>query len=293
VLQTASQRRTFGWVLLIGGSVGLVVCLVGGIVGFIALGSARRASVKGLDVTQEALVSVRGTLELADDLVGSVQDGLLVVEDTLGEVASTVATADDVLAQVDAVAGALPGSVDAARSTLRSLGSVAAVIDQTLTAASQVPFVPDYRPPRPLAEVIGQLDADLAPIQEALTGLDQNLGGLTSAGTGLTTGLDQLTARMADINRELAGANELVDQYLATAERAAAVVTDARNDLDRDLTALRWLMLPAGLALALAQLVPIWLGGGLLGKWPAPVVAKVPAEIVRPDHHHEPPAVAP
>ena len=98
---------------------------------------------------------------------------------------------------------------------------------------------------------------------------------------------------MADINRELAGANELVDQYLATADRAAAVVTDARNDLDRDLTALRWLMLPGGLALALAQLVPIWLGGGLLGKWPAPVVARVPAEVVpaasRPPSHLDSP----
>ena len=77
--------------------------------------------------------------------------------------------------------------------------------------------------------MIGQLDADLAPIQEALTGLDQNLGGITSAGTGLSTGLDQLTARMADINRELAGANELVDQYLATADRAAVVVTDVAS----------------------------------------------------------------
>ena len=120
-----------------------------------------------------------------------------------------------------------PGSVDAARSTLRSLGSVAAVIDQTLAAASQIPFVPDYAPPRPLAEVVGQLDADLAPIQEALTGLDQNLQGLTAAGGGLSPGLDQLVSRMGDINRELAGANELVEQYLATADRAAVVVTDA------------------------------------------------------------------
>ena len=64
--ETTSQRRAFGWVLLIGGSLGLVVCLVGGIVGFIALGSARRASVQGLDVTQEALTSLRSTIELAD-----------------------------------------------------------------------------------------------------------------------------------------------------------------------------------------------------------------------------------
>ena len=77
---------------------------------------------QGLDVTQEALTSLRSTIELADSLVGSVQEGLLVVEDTLGQVASTVDTADDVLAQVQGVAGALPGSVDAARGTLRSLG---------------------------------------------------------------------------------------------------------------------------------------------------------------------------
>ena len=184
--------------------------------------------------------------------------------------ASTVETADDVLAQVDEVAGALPGSVDAGPQHAALTGSVAAVIDQTLTAASQIPFVPDYRPPRPLAEVVGQLDADLAPIQEALTGLDQNLEGLTSAGSGLVHRPRPAHGAMGDINRELAGANALVEQYLATADRAAAVVTDARNDLDRDLTALRWLMLPGGLALALAQLVPIWLGGGLLGKWPGP-----------------------
>ena len=142
--------------------------------------------------------------------------------------------------------------------------------------------MPDYTPPRPLAEVVGQLDADLAPIQEALTGLDENLQGLTAASGGLSSGLDQLVSRMGDVNRELAGANELVEQYLATADRAAVVVTDARNDLDRDLTALRWLMLPGGLALALTQLVPIWLGGGLLGKWPGPGRrARCRAEVVR------------
>ena len=119
------------------------------------------------------------------------------------------------------------------------------MIDQTLTAASNISFVPAYTPPRPLAEVVGQLDADLAPIQKALTGLDENLQRLTTAGGGLTSGLDQLVAHMGDINRALADADALVEQYLATADRAAAVVTDSRNDLDRDLTALRWLMLPA------------------------------------------------
>ena len=125
MLQTASQRRAFGWVLLIGGSVGLVVCLVSGIVGFVALGSARRASVKGLDVTQEALASVRSTLELADDLVGSVQEGMLVVEDTLGQVASTVEHG-----RRRAGPGRqrwparCPARSTRARSTLRSLGSV-------------------------------------------------------------------------------------------------------------------------------------------------------------------------
>jgi hypothetical protein len=278
VLQSPSQRRTFAWVLVVGGAVGMVACLLGGIIGFVALGSARQASVEGLDVTQEAVATIRSTLELADDLVGSVQEGLLVVEETLGQVTTTVGSADQVLAQVEAVAGALPGSVDAARATVRSLASVATVIDQTLAAASQVPFVPDYRPPRPLAEVVGQLDADLAPIQEALTSLDQGVQGLGSSGDGLTTSLADLTTRLSDVNRELAGASALIAQYQATADRATVVVADARDDLDRDLTALRWLMLPGGLALALTQLVPIWLGGGLLGWWPAPIVGRVPVD---------------
>jgi ABC-type transporter Mla subunit MlaD len=253
-----------------------VTCLVGAVVAFIALGSARRSSVQGLEVTEAALVTLRDTVELADDLVGSVQQGLAVVEDTLGEVATTVANADEVLVQVERLAGALPASVASARSTLQSLSSVAAVVDQTLAAASSVPFIPDYRPPRPLADVVSQLDTDLAPIEQALTDLDANLDGLTDASAGVSPGLTELVDQLGQVNRELARADSLVEEYLATADRAALVVTDARNDLDRDLTALRWLALPAGLALALTQLVPIWLGGGLLGRWPAPIVGRVP-----------------
>jgi hypothetical protein len=261
------DRRAFGWVLFIGGSVGLVACLVATVVAWFALGSARRSTIDGLDVTEEALVAVQGSLTLAADVIGSVREGMQVVEDTLVTVSDSVGAGDAVLAELDSMASRLPVSIDATRSTLRSLGEVAAVVDQTLAAAALLPFVPGGTPPK-LADAITRLDGDLAPIQDALTQVDQRLGELTAPGAGLSGNVAALATRVSELNDQLATADAQVDVYLATADRAEGVIDDARDDLDRDLTALRWLAVPVGLALAIANLVPLWLGGGLLGRWP-------------------------
>ena len=247
----------------------MVVCLVGGIVGFIALGSARRASVQGLDVTQEALTSLRSTWSWPTTSSARCRRACWWWRTPSGRWPRRSTTADDVLAEVQDLASALPGSVDAARSTLRSLGSVAAVIDQTLAAASQIPFVPDYTPPRPLAEVVGQLDADLAPIQEALTGLDQNLQGLTEASGGLSPGLDQLCRGWATSTGSWPAPTSSSSSTWPPPTGPPSWSPMPRNDLDRDLTALRWLMLPG------------WPGAGpdparphLVGRGPAGQVAR-------------------
>jgi hypothetical protein len=261
------HRRAFGWILFLGGAIGLVACLVGTIVAWFALGSARRSTIDGLDVTEEALVAVEGSLTLAGDVIGSVRDGMQVVEDALVSVSESVGAGDTVLSELDTLASRLPASIDTTRTTLRSLGEVAAVVDQTLAAAALLPFVPGGEPPK-LADAISRLDGNLAPIQDALTQLDRRLDVLTAPGAGLSGNVATLAARVSDLNDQLATADAQVDRYLATADRAQGVIDDARDDLDRDLTALRWLAVPVGLSLAIATLGPLWLGGGRLGRWP-------------------------
>ena len=66
------------------------------------------------------------------------------------------------------------------------------------------------------------------------------------------------------MNQALAGAQEQLVGYQATAAQARAVAEATRHDLDRDLTLLRAVAVPFGLGLALSQLLPIWYGLSLV-----------------------------
>jgi uncharacterized phage infection (PIP) family protein YhgE len=263
-----TTQRRIGWVLFVGGIVGVVATLATTIVLWVTLGDVEETTDEALALAEEATASVQQTLQLADDVVGSVRDGLRTVQDALSTVTSTVGSADDVLAKVKDVTAAVPASLDTARGTIRTLASVAATIDDTLTAAAQLPFVPDYRPDRPLAESLKQLDQNLAPIQAALTDHDARVGQLSKDGAGLATGLSGLNTQLAEVNDELDRAAQQIAGYQATGAKASATATSARGDLSRDLTWLRWLSLPAGLGIAIGLLVPVWFGGALLGRLP-------------------------
>ena len=75
-----------------------------------------------------------------------------------------------------------------------------------------------------------------------------------------------LAANVGAVDAALARASEQLATYRTTAAEARTLARSARSDLDRDLTILRAIALPLGLALAVAQLLPLWFGAALL--WP-------------------------
>ena len=263
VLPAPTRRRPFGWCLLVGGA------LDAGrrrsprtIVAWVVLGDAQRSSRQALEVTDQALESVNDSLQVAGTVVGSVRQSMTTVGQGLDAASAAVGSADATLAQVQQLAAALPASLDGAVAAVGSLTNVADGIDRALGVLSRAPLVPDYH--AAFGDVVRQLGQALTPLAATTRGLSNGLAGTLADGTAVRDRLRDLNAQVAAVNQALAGAQEQLVGYQATAAQARAVAEATRHDLDRDLTLLRAVAVPFGLGLALGQLLPIWYGLSLV-----------------------------
>jgi ABC-type transporter Mla subunit MlaD len=143
---------------------------------------------------------------------------------------------------------------------LPALIDVAAVIDRTLSALSDVPFGPDYDPAEPFDESLRSIQRELDGLPEALRAqadlVRQASGSLAEVRTGTTSIADQLD----ELERSLRDADRLMDGYADTTARARTVVERRQRELDGDLRSARLLVVALGLTVAAANVAPIGLG---------------------------------
>jgi hypothetical protein len=257
------DRRQAGLALLGIGGLGVVVSLVATVVGLRFLGQLDTALVDSVGVAAEAVDALGSTVDLAGETVSSITVILSRTAASTRDLSAALADAEEVLlATADLSEQQIAGSLEAVEDTLPALIQVAAVIDRTLSALSVVPFGPDYDPAEPFDDSLRALQTELDGLPEALRA---QAALIRDGGRDLATTREGTTAIADDLDElqtTLASSGALLDRYAATASEARQLVT--RDDLGRQLTLARVLVVVLGLTLAAGQLLPLGAGWLLL-----------------------------
>lgn len=249
---------------------GVAVAIIGAVVGWSLVGRLDSAAGDTLALTEEALVTIEDTVGVVDQVVGSTVDALAAVEATLSQVVATAEDTQPLLESVADLGNEVAPNLESATQTLRSLEDVGDTIDGLLVALSSLPVVPDYDPDTSLAEQFGRLADDIEPLAATLRETSDRLGP-AAAGTGdLQARLVELEEAVADVRADLGASQALLTAYETTARDAADLTRRTGSGLGREVAAARVLIILGALVFAAAQLVPFWVGSGLVSRDPAP-----------------------
>ncbi|MDH3300109.1 MAG: hypothetical protein OES24_06345 [Acidimicrobiia bacterium] len=250
--------------MLVASVVGLVAAITGVIVAWRLLAGLDTATMDTLAVTVDALDSIADTIDVADGTVAATSEALTELQATLSTLAVSLDSGADVVADTGQLTETAAPALADATLTLRQMESIGERVDGFLAAVANIPFTPDFDPEGGLGPTFGRLADDLDPLDEELTAAARSLEAFEGSLGDLRTDVDALVVTIGDVNQELLAGEELLVRYREDVARAREVALSSQAGLNQDQTALRWLILVAGLAFALAQLVPLWLGVFLL-----------------------------
>lgn len=255
------RRRRLGAGLMTLGVVGAVAALAATVVGVRFLGALDRALDQSTEVTATAVGTLGESVDVAQEVVGSLEQGLVDTESTTrglvegfrGAAAVLGSTADltenEIATGLESVEGALPALID-----------VAAVVDTTLGALSSLPFGPDYDPPEPFDESLRSVRRQLAPLPAALREqadlVRESQASLAEVGDGAVAIADELR----ELRSSLADASDVLAEFARTAADVDDLVRRNREDLGAQLALSRGLLVVLGLVLAAGQVVPLGAG---------------------------------
>ena len=244
---------------LIGGVIGAAAGIGAAILAWSILGSASVASTRSVELADDLLVSISGTVVSVEDALLAVADGLRTTQQSAADASITLTQLSALTSNLgDLVSEDVPGSLDAVRASLAPIEATAGVLDGTLRALSF--FGVDYDPETPLDEAIDDLDQRLADIPADL----RRQGPLIqSAADSLNDfGSDTLVIAddLSDLRRELRTTAATVAGYQVTIGEAADLLEDVESDLTGRLEPLKWVMVAIAIALAITQTVPITFG---------------------------------
>lgn len=272
LLRSESARRRVGRIMVATAVVTVLIVVVTTAVLWRLIGAVNRTSVETLDVTVDALSSLESTVELADDLIGSTSESLAAVEVTLGTVGGSFESGSRTVSDIGELTSTAEPTLRNAQETLRVLEGLGGNIDGVLVGLSALPLGPNYDPQAGLGVTFGRLADDLAPLPDEFAATSQGLADFEGDLDRLQSDVGALTATVAALNDDLAESESLIAQYRANVGRAQDVAEQSRQDLDRDYTLLRLLLVVAAANFALSQLVPLWIGWELLHGNRAPAV---------------------
>ena len=248
---------------LIGGMIGAAAGIGAAILAWSMLGSAATASSRSVELANDVLESVGGTVVSVEEALLAVADGLRTTQQSAADASITLTQLSALTSNLgDLVSEDVPGSLDSVRASLAPIEATAGVLDGTLRALSF--FGVDYDPETPLDEAIDDLDRRLADIPADL----RRQGPLIeSAADSLNDfGSDTLVIAgdLSDLRRSLIQTAATVGAYDVTITEAAQLVDDVEVNLTGRLDLLKWVAVVIAMALAITQTVPITFGLWLL-----------------------------
>lgn len=240
---------------------GMLATVVGTVVGTRLLGRLDATLDDSVAVTATTLDALATTVDLAEDALGqaatTLEDSARAAVTVRDATEATVAVLDGA---ADVTGEQVAGSLTAVSDALPALVETAAVVDTTLSALDVLPLGPDYDPDVPL-------DVALRDVQRELDGLPVALEAEADLLRDAADRLDEVSAATGTVTVDLrllggtlGDARDLLGELEEATDQAATIVGDGTSGLAGDLTTVRVLLVVAGVAAAIGQLVPL-LGG--------------------------------
>ena len=242
---------------------GVVTALVLGVTGWLFLTDLDENLDQSLQIGETASVSVIETIDVAEQLIESLDAGLVTVGATLGAVESTLGDTAGVASTTASLSATLPQSFDDIDVALSTVETLSGAIDSALSGLSNVPFGPDYDPAVPLPVAIRNLRAAFDPIGDDLTRLTTELQNFADGSGDVGGRVDSVRGDLAETRAALANSSALLDDYRRTATDAGLLAASSRGDMSRAFALARFAVLMLALFVVVAQFVPWWLAGRL------------------------------
>lgn len=243
---------------------GLVVAVVGTVVAWQLVGQVGGAVEESLVITDESVATIEDTIVVAGRVVNDVGAALGALDDVLVELRDATRDVDPVLADVEALTSDVPVALGEFQDTLDRVAGAAGDVDSILVQLARLPFAPSYDPETTLSAQLEQLSDDLDPVIDTLSGSGDDIAALRMTTSELRVELGGLRSDVRALVTRMDESAELVGRYREQAGRAGDLVVDSRDDLDGSVSAMRILVILGGLVFAAGQLVPLWIGSGLL-----------------------------
>jgi hypothetical protein len=268
-----------GRVMIAIGIVGLVVSVIGTVIGRQLVTDLETGVSQSLELTGDVLVTVDDSFVVADEALDTIAAGIVDAEVAVRSVGGSLATGQ---VAVDAVAGLasneIAGAVDTIESAMATVERAAGTIDDALAALGSLPFGPSYDANRPLGRATGQVTGALSGLSDELRDqaeqIERTSEGFADAADGMLGTADAL----ADLETRLDAAAGLLGAYAERTAEAQVLVAEQQEVLAGSAGRFRVTLIAFGIAFALGQFVPFYLGWLLLrGVWP-PTVQVVPVE---------------
>jgi hypothetical protein len=250
--------------------IGLIVSVVGTVVGRQLVSDLESGVSQSLALTGDVLVTVDDSFVVADEALDTIAAGIADAEVAVRSVGGSLATGQ---IAVDAVAGLagneIAGAVATIERAMTAVEGAAGTIDDALAALGSLPFGPTYDANRPLGRSIGQVTTALSGLSDQLRDqaeqIERTSEGFADAADGMLGTADAL----AELDTRLDAASALLRAYAERTDEARGLVAEQQEVLAASAQRFRVTLIAFGIAFALGQFVPLYLGRLLLrGVWP-------------------------
>lgn len=270
-LGSFENRQKLGKWLLAAGALGVIASLVVGVVGWILAGRLVATVDNVIAPTSGIVGDLADSIEASEVLFERTTEAIESIETASRSTVRTLASVGAVLEETTQVAGeGVADSLESAIETLPGLISTGRVIDNTMRALSFVGV--DYDPDAPLDESLADLEASLAPLPDQIR--DQ-VALLEDVQTDLEDIADdgrELSGVLLEARLDMMAAERVLRSARANATAAAENIEAIEAGVDTYDTMARVVVVAASLALLAASFAPTLLGLSFhaLGRKPGP-----------------------
>ena len=236
--------------------IGVVVAIIGATVVWRFLGDLERNTERSLVIGEEAAATLVDTVDVADELIASLDNGLATLETTFEAFDDVIASTGGLAGETATLTGQLPDRLDEIDRAFASLQSIGETVDDTLEALSDIPFGPNYNPEGSLTSSIEEIRASFEPLQQDVEAISTELSTFSDGSADLQRQLTSLATDVESSRSALDGTDALLDRYRETADEARRLAASSRPDLAESMTATRWIVALVALLIAISQVVP-------------------------------------
>jgi hypothetical protein len=267
-------RRILGALMLVVGLLALMLCVPGVIYGHQLVDGMAQGLDATLDSTAQSLLTVKDTLLLAKTTISQIDDGLDTVKMATLDLSSAIDDSQPLLEEIAGVVSEdVPNGLDAVQAAVPDMAHAAEVIEQTLTALSNLELTQSFLG-LPLRFSLGIEYTEDTPMADSVNAIGESLDGVAPRLRALETHLDSAGSSLETINKDvLAAVNDLdaisdslatvpalLDDYLGVVAEISVVIDQTRASVTAQLATAKIVVTLVMVWIGLAQLAPLYLG---------------------------------